>query len=123
MPVMQDLDRDQWQQLKAVLTTALKLPLSERVAMLEQALKNDPALKDCAVEMLQSYRHCDPPVRHDRRDHHNRRHGRHPRQSALVLAWPSAIRSVITACFASSVRAAWAWCIWRRTNGWGVRSR
>ncbi len=54
MPVM-DLDRDQWQQLKAVLTTALKLPLSERVAMLEQALKNDPALKDCAVEMLQYY--------------------------------------------------------------------
>ena len=54
MPVM-DLDRDQWQQLKAVLTTALKLPLSERVAMLEHALKNDPALKDCAVEMLQYY--------------------------------------------------------------------
>jgi serine/threonine-protein kinase len=50
-----ELDKDQWQQLKAVLTTALKLSASERVAMLDRAFAHDPALRACALDMLQYY--------------------------------------------------------------------
>jgi serine/threonine-protein kinase len=50
-----DLDRAQWQQLKAVLTTALKLPAAERVAMLGRVLAHDAVLRDYAIEMLQYY--------------------------------------------------------------------
>jgi serine/threonine-protein kinase len=50
-----DLDRAQWQQLKAVLTTALKLPPAERVAMLGRVLAHDAVLRDYAIDMLQYY--------------------------------------------------------------------
>jgi predicted Ser/Thr protein kinase len=50
-----DLNRDQWQQIKAVLTSALKVSASERVALLQQAFAHDAFLRDCALEMLQYY--------------------------------------------------------------------
>lgn len=50
-----DLDKDQWQQLKAVLTSALKLSPSDRVAMLDRALAHDVALRACALDMLRYY--------------------------------------------------------------------
>jgi serine/threonine-protein kinase len=50
-----DPDREQWQQLKAVLTTALKVTASERSAVVRRLLANDPPLLDCALDMLQYY--------------------------------------------------------------------
>jgi predicted Ser/Thr protein kinase len=50
-----DLDKEQWQQLKAVLTQALKLSSSERVQLLDRALAHSPILREHAVEMLQYY--------------------------------------------------------------------
>src|SRR5688572_20319724 len=56
-----DLDRAQWQQLKAVLTTALKLPAAERAAMLGRALAHDVVLRDHAIDMLQYYDNATRP--------------------------------------------------------------
>ena len=50
-----DPDRGQWQQLKAVLTTALKVTASARPDLLRQLLAHDPALLECALDMLQYY--------------------------------------------------------------------
>jgi len=50
-----DLDRDQWQQLKAVLTDALKLPSTERMDLLNRRLAEDPTLQERALEMLRVY--------------------------------------------------------------------
>lgn len=50
-----DLNREQWQQIKAVLTSALKLPASKREALLDEAFANDGFLRLCALEMLQYY--------------------------------------------------------------------
>jgi predicted Ser/Thr protein kinase len=50
-----DPDREQWQQLKAVLTTALKVTASARPDLLRQLLAHDPALLECALDMLQYY--------------------------------------------------------------------
>src|SRR5262245_8009659 len=50
-----DLDRDQWQQLKAVLTDALKLPSTERLDLLNRRLAEDRTLQERALEMLRVY--------------------------------------------------------------------
>jgi hypothetical protein len=50
-----DLNREQWQQIKAVLTSALKVPASKREALLDEAFANDGFLRLCALEMLQYY--------------------------------------------------------------------
>lgn len=56
-----DLDKDQWQKLKAVLTEALKLASSERVEMLNRRLANDPTLRQRAIEMLRYYDRATKP--------------------------------------------------------------
>lgn len=50
-----DLDKDQWQRLKGVLTDALKLPSAERLDMLNRRLAGDPTLRQRAIEMLGYY--------------------------------------------------------------------
>src|SRR5580765_8613139 len=56
-----DLDKDQWQQLKGVLTDALKLPTAERLEMLNRRLANDPTLRLRAIEMLRYYDRATKP--------------------------------------------------------------
>jgi serine/threonine protein kinase len=56
-----DLDKDQWQQLKGVLTDALKLPTAERLDMLNRRLANDPTLRQRAIEMLRYYDRATKP--------------------------------------------------------------
>ena len=56
-----DLDKDQWQKLKAVLTEALKLASSERVEMLNRRLAKDPTLRQRAIEMLRYYDRATKP--------------------------------------------------------------
>src|SRR5688572_28037595 len=50
-----DLNREQWQQIKAVLTSAMKVPASKREALLDEAFADDGFLRLCALEMLQYY--------------------------------------------------------------------
>src|SRR4029077_3206419 len=56
-----DLDKDQWQKLKAVLTEALKLSSAERVQMLNRRLAKDPTLRQRAIEMLRYYDRATKP--------------------------------------------------------------
>src|SRR5262245_58405191 len=56
-----DLDKDQWQQLKAVLTEALKLSAEDRAELLNRRLANDPTLRMRALEMLHYYDRATQP--------------------------------------------------------------
>jgi serine/threonine protein kinase/tetratricopeptide (TPR) repeat protein len=50
-----DLDKDQWQRLKALLTQALDLPSHEREPLLNRALADEPDLRQHALELLPFY--------------------------------------------------------------------
>jgi eukaryotic-like serine/threonine-protein kinase len=55
MKAAQKLDAAQWQQLKPLLTGALRLPSADREAFFAEHLSGDPALQACALEMLRVY--------------------------------------------------------------------
>src|SRR5262245_5240650 len=64
-----DLDKDQWQQLKAVLTEALKLSTPDREALLNKRLAHDPTLRLRALEMLHYYDRATQPFGLDTQPH------------------------------------------------------
>jgi serine/threonine protein kinase len=56
-----DLNKDQWQQLKPLLTRALKLSASERLALFEREL-SDEALRAYGLHLLQYYDRASKPL-------------------------------------------------------------
>ena len=56
-----DLNKDQWQQLKPLLTRALKLSASERLALFEREL-SDEALRAYGLQLLQYHDRASKPL-------------------------------------------------------------
>ena len=115
-----DLDKDQWQQLKAVLTDALKLSAAERVEMLNRRLADDPTLRQRAIEMLRYYDKATRPFGITQTQSGTR--GDH--SEAVPRAELHPARSLgTTGSSADSVLAGWASYTSPKTSGLGGRSR